>query len=331
MIERIVGPLPDWAYRENPILSYHLRGGEPGRVTRMLRGFGITGLLALLLAGGYAYATDIFNAPAGQNLTEAANRVLFFPLVILQLFMGIMALAYTVGTVGEEQRRVTWDNLRATPNGAGLTLRTRWISVFYRLRLLLFVVTIARLLLIFGVLRDLTAFQGRYLDLLVGGVTPNFPVTLGGIPFAVPVAALMLSLFLTAALLLPFTMVAFDAAIGLWFSTRFHNRAFTVVLQFLLVVLRVAAIGGLVWLTLGFADGSFSLEIGAPDWLPVQWLVLFGMSAFADLGTKFLHLGFAGEMWVIVPYSIFIGPLLLVFTLLQAFLADVILKRAVAV
>jgi len=332
MIQRITGPLPDWAERENPILNYHLRSqAESTRRAQLLRALGMIIGMGILIAGGYAYATNLLTGPPGQNITESANRVLFFPLVVIQVFMGIMALSYTVGAVGEEQRRVTWDNLRATPSGAGLTLRTRWVAVFYRMRALLIIVTILRLTLVLGVLRDLTAFQGRYLDLLIGGVTPALPVTLGGVPFAVPVAAVMLSLFLTAAVLLPFTMLALDASVGLWLSTRFHQRAFTLVIQFLLIIVRVVVVAGLIFITLAFVENNLSLQINSADWLPLEWLTVFAFSAFADLGVKLLHLGFAGEMWVLVPYSIFIGPALLLFTLLQASLADLILRRAVAV
>lgn len=332
MIRRIIGPLPDWAERKNPMLSYYLktRGNVPRR-TRLLRALGVIMVIGALLAGGYAYATNLFVDPPGQNLTEGANEVLFFPLVFLQVFMGVVALGYTVGAVGEEQRRITWDNLRATPNGAGLTLRTRWVAVFYRLQVLLIVVTVLRVALVLGLLRDLTAFQGTYLNLLIGGAQPTLPAEVGGIPFAEPLAAFMLSLFLTAVMLLPFTMLAFDAAVGLWLSTRFHQRAYTLVLQFLLIILRVAAVGGLVWLTFQFVENNLNLTWDAAPWLPLEWLTLFAFSAFADLGVRFLHLGFAGEIWVLVPYSLFIGPALLVFMLVQAFFADLILKRAVTI
>jgi hypothetical protein len=330
MMQRIIGPLPDWAERTNPILSYYLRTRSgASRRARLARALGVVLVIGALFVGGYAYATNLFQDPPGQNLTEIANEVLFFPLVFLQAFMGIVALAYTVGVVGEEQRRITWDNLRATPDGAGLTLRTRWAAVFYRLRVILVVVTVLRLLLVLGVLRDLTAFQGRYLDLLIGGAAPALPVELGGVPFAVPVAAFMLSLFLTAAVLLPFTMVAFDAAVGLWLSTRFHQRVYTLVIQFLLIVLRLAIVGGLIWAAFQFVDNNLNLAWDAAPWLPLEWLTLFAFSAFADLGVRFLHLGFAGEIWVLVPYSLFIGPGLLLFMLVQAFLANVILKQAV--
>jgi hypothetical protein len=330
MIRRIIGPLPTWATREHPVLNYHLRGqARRTRPQRYLLGLLVLVMLAFLLAGGYAYATNLFANPPGQNLTESANRIFFFPLVILQLLVGVTSLSMTVGAVGEEQRRVTWDNLRATPSGAALTIRTRWAAVFHQSRFLLLVITALRLLLIFGLLRDLTAFQGDYLNLLIGGVTPTIPPTLGGVPFAVPVGAVLLSLFMTAAALLPFTTLALDAAVGLWLATRFHRRVYTLVIQFLLVLFRVVLVGGLVYVTLAFVDNNINLSVRLLDWLPLEWITLFAFSGFADQGVKLLHLGFAGEVWVLTPYSVFIGPALLILAIGQAALADWILGRAI--
>lgn len=324
MLQRITGPLPDWANREHPMLHYQLRQSE--RITtrgRILRAVLLVLVLAALGIGGYAIATNVFTQPAGQNLTEIAVNIVFYPVVIVQVGVSIAALALTVGVVSEERSHLTWDNLRATPIGAGLTLRTRWAAVFYRLRGVLGAVTFVRLFLIAGVLLDLTAFQGRYLDLLIGGIEPNIPAQLGGIPFAVPAAALMLSLFLTAALLLPFTWVAFDAAVGLFLSNLLGQRVYSLVVQFLLFVLRIGVVGGLVWFSLRYVDGGQTLE----SWQ--AWLTMFSFAAVADWGLMMLQLGFAGEIWATVPYGIFIGPALLVFALVQALFADLILRWAV--
>jgi hypothetical protein len=91
----------------------------------------------------------------------------------------------------------------------------------------------------------------------------------------------------------------------------------------LLFVLRIAVVAGLVWLALRYIDGAQALEA----WQ--AWLAMFSFAAVADWGLMLLHLGFAGEIWATVPYGIFIGPALLLFALLQAFLADLILRWAV--
>ncbi len=329
MIQRITGPLPDWAERTNPLLSYQLRQSE--RISsggRVLRGLGIALGLLVLAVGGYAEATSLFTRPPGQNLTESVVQVLFYPMVIVQVVISISALGLTIGTISEERSHMTWDNLRATPKGAALTFRTRWAAVFYRLRGLLGLVTLVRLVLIAGVLLDLTAFQGRYLDLLTGGITPDLPNTIAGVPVAVPLGALLLSLFLTAALVLPFTTVALDASVGLLLSTLLKQRVYSLIVQFLLFVLRVALVAVLVLVVTAFLEGRQSpIQLQAVSWQ--AWLAVFGFSAIADWGLLMLHLGFSGEMWATVPYGIFIGPLLLVYALVQASLADVLLRAAV--
>ncbi len=324
MIQRITGPLPEWASRKNPILNYQLKQSEStSSRARVMRALLIAFGLVILGLGGYAAATDIFTQPPGQHLTDSAVEILFYPMVILQVLTGIAALSLTIGTVSEERSHLTWDNLRATPIGAGLTLRTRWAAVFYRLRGLLALITIVRVLLIAGVLLDLTAFQGRYLDLLIGGITPDIPTTLSGIPFAVPAAALMLSLFLTAALLLPFTSTAFDASIGLLLSNILRQRIYSLIIQFLVFVVRVGIVAGLIWLVQRYVDGTQTLT----EWQ--AWAALFGFSAIADWGLMLMHLGFAGEIWAIIPYGIFLGPALLLFVLVQALLSDLMLRWAV--
>ena len=62
----------------------------------------------------------------------------------------------TVNTVSEQKRRMAWDNLRATEGGAGVALRAKWASVYYRLRLLLGLVMVIRVGLVLGILYDLT-------------------------------------------------------------------------------------------------------------------------------------------------------------------------------
>jgi len=326
MIRFIIGPLPAWAERENPLLNYQLKQTEtPSRGSRLLRALLIVLLLAGLGVGGWAVATNVFAQPAGQHATDIAISVLFYPMLVVQIGLSLAALALTIGTVSEERGHLTWENLRATPSGAALTLRTRWASVFYRLRAALGLVVLIRLLLIGGMLLDLTAFQGRYLDLLISGVEPSLPTMLGPVPFAVPLAALLLALFLTATLLLPFTDVAFNAALGILLSTLISRRIYSVVLQFLLFIVRVAVVAALVWLVMGFIEGRspFPLE----DWQ--AWLSVFGFSAFADWGLMLLHLGFSGEVWTLIPYGLFIGPMLVVYMLLQAALANFLLRWAV--
>lgn len=316
ILQRITGQLPPWARADHPLLRYELAraAGQLSRRARYLRALWIV-LLALALAGGgYLIATGFLQQPPGQNLTESALNILFWPLLVAQLLLSVLALALTGSAISEEIRRQTWDNLRATAGGAELTIRTRWASVFYRARGLLGVLLGLRVLLIGGILFDLTAFQGRYLDLLINGIVPDVPVL---------VAALLLSFTMTASLLLPLTAVGFDAAVGLLIATVFQQRTYAILAQIIYMLFRLTLLVGLVFAVTQFINGDLAAsDAGA-------WFLVSGFAALGDWGLAFLNLGFYGEIWATVPYGIFMGLALLVFSLIQAALADAIVALAI--
>ncbi|MCS7071355.1 MAG: hypothetical protein NZM00_07610 [Anaerolinea sp.] len=315
MIQRLLfAQLPAWARPDHPAVRYQ-RGDRPQtRRARLLRALGEVLAGGLLLLIGYLAATRLFTVPAGQNVVESINAILYFPLLALHLLARVLAVALTSGTIADEIRRQNWDNLRATEHGAELTLRARWVVVFLRLNIILTAAIVARLLLIGLVLYDLTAFQGRYIDLLINGITPEVTV--------VP-AILLLALLLTASVLLPVTGVGLDAALGLLIATAAHSRGASVLLQGLFVLARAGIALLLTLLTTQFLAG----ELAASDiW---AWLLMAGQGALADGGLAFLYLGRFGEIWAIVPYGIFLGPALVLFALMQSFLADRILALAI--
>lgn len=315
MIQRLLfAQLPTWARPDHPAVRYQ-RGDRPQtQRARLLRALGEVLAGGLLLLIGYLAATRLFTVPAGQNVVESINAILYFPLLALHLLARVLAVALTSGTIADEIRRQNWDNLRATEHGAELTLRARWVVVFLRLNIILTAAIVARLLLIGLVLYDLTAFQGRYIDLLINGITPEVTV--------VP-AILLLALLLTASVLLPVTGVGLDAALGLLIATAAHSRGASVLLQGLFVLARAGIALLLTLLTTQFLAGELAAsDIGA-------WLLMAGQGALADGGLAFLYLGRFGEIWAIVPYGIFLGPALVLFALMQSFLADRILALAI--
>jgi hypothetical protein len=270
----------------------------------------------VLILGGYLAATGLLQHPPGQNLTESAIAVVFWPTLAVQILMRIGAITMTSNTVTEEIRRQTWDNLRATESGAALALRARWAAVFYRLRPILTIVVLVRVVLIAGILYDLTAFQGRYLDLLINGVVPDTSPA---------IAALLLAFLMTSTLLLPITGLGFDAATGLLFSALIQQRTYSGLLQILLIILRVAV---LLVLTIGATQLiNGDLQATAQDWS--SWLLIAGFAALGDWGLAFLHLGFYGEIWATIPYGIFLGLALLIFAIVESGLTDWILALAI--
>jgi hypothetical protein len=313
--QRFARQLPDWARRAHPALRYEL--GSPAQRparSRYLRALAVVlGLLALGLAG-YAIATGLFTRDAGANPLEALQNTLYWPTVVLQLLLIAASFSLTIGKVSHETRRQNWDNFRATPDGADLTLRARWAAVFYRLRPLLTVVLIVRIVLLAGLLWDLTAFQGRYLDLLISGITPDVGIV---------AAILLVALTMTAALLLPITSVGLNAAFGVLLSTAVRQRTYVTLVQVLYLILRIGLALGLLWAANAFLGGDLTpSDSGA-------WLLLLGAAALGDWGLALLSLSMAGEIWATVPYGILLGAALLGVALLQAALADALLNWAV--
>jgi hypothetical protein len=318
MMRLFVGQLPDWARRDHPVLHYEL-GAEakaPLRV-RLARAFGVIAGGALLLLLGYLIATDVLKHPAGGTSVEGINAALFWVLILLQLILSIAALTSTSNFVGDEMRRQNWDNLRATEQGAEMAMRARWIAVFYRLRGLLGVVLLARALLIALMLWELTAFQGRYLDLLINGIVPTVPLV---------AAVLLVSFMMTAALLLPLTSVGFDAAVGLVVSALVQQRTYSTLVQGVLIFLRIGVLALLLFGANQFLTGQLfqSNDVGA-------WLLMTATSAAADWGLSFLNLTRSSEIWATIPYGILIGLVLLVLALVQAAVADRLLLLGVRV
>jgi hypothetical protein len=315
MLQRLAIQLPEWARADHPLMRYELgRAARLPRRRQYLRIAGFVALVLILFWGGYVVATNFFQNAAGQNLTESLIAVVFWPTLVIQVLMQIASLALTVNTVSEQKRRQTWDNLRATEGGVALAFRTRWATVFYRLRPLLAVVMAIRLVLIVGILIDLTAFQGRYIDLLINGVVPDVsPV----------VAALLLAFMMTASLLLPLTSVGLDAALGLLVSVTVQQRLYSVMTQVIVIGIRLAIVIGLTVGATQFIRGELTLADGT------AWALMGAFAGFGDWGLSFLHLGFYSEIWATIPYAIFMGIGLLIFSMAESALTEWVLNLAI--
>ncbi len=315
MLQRLTGQLPEWARPDHPILRYELSRVQPltprEKYTRALFVV-VVGLI--LVVGGYMIATGFLRYPAGQDLTASVMAVVFWPVFATQLLLRAGVLLTTVNTVGEEKRRATWDNLRATESGAELRLRTRWAAVFYRMRLFIGLLIGVRVVLVIGILYDLTAFRGGYLDMLTANIVPELPVFIG---------AILLAFVMTASMLLPLTGIGLDAAIGLLLSTTVHERTYAVVAQILLILARVVIAGALLLAVSQFLSGQLQTADG------VAWLMVTGFAAAGDWGFSLLQLGALGNIWALIPYALFIGLGLLIFALLQAAITDWLLGIAI--
>jgi len=321
MMQRLTTQVPVWMRPDHPILRYAL--GNPKREistrARFTRRFAFIALVALLILSGYLIANAVLDEnPLDQPVSEMLINVLFWPAFVLQVILQVIVMAMTINTVGDEKRRQTWESLKTTVSGASLALRARWSAVvFYRVGGLLSVLVLVRLVLVGGVLFDLTAFRGEYLNYLTGSIEPDVPLAAG---------IVLLALTMTASLLLPFTGVAFDASVGLLVSTLVQQRTYVVLAQIALTAVRVLIVGALLIGVTQFREGTLTpdaTELGI-------WMLLFGFAVIGDWGLSLLYLGYYGaEVWAEVPYGILIGVAMLGFVVVQAALTDLIMSLAI--
>jgi hypothetical protein len=314
MLKFLISQLPDWARPNHPILQYELAPLKQveSRKTRFLKIL----ILALILGlGGYLYATTIYVSPTQNNITDLAWRTLYFPTLLIQVITSILALSLGISSVGQERHNRTWDNLRATEIGAELTLRTRWIAILYRLRAPIIAILLVRVVLLIGLLYDITAFGGLYPEMLTQNLTP--------IVADARIGLVVLVFIMTATMLLPITMIASSAGIGLLISVGIKNRTYSATLQAILILIQLLVTIGLLIALSQFLLGQLDLTGSA------LFTLFMGYSSFGDWGLLFLQLGSVGEIWAIVPYGIFIGIGLVVLMLIQSAVTDGMLWLAV--
>ena len=322
MIKRLIGTLPDWAQKSHPHIRY-LASAEQ-KPTRIARLIGFTSLLIILgIFGliGFANASTFFQSnPFDLPFSMFLFEFLFWGMLILQVGLSIAALLPPISFIATEKAKQTWDGIRTTHQGIGLLIRARWsVAVFHRLRPVLILLWVARVILIGGLLYDLTGFGGEYMSSLSANITPKLDQ---------PIVLLLVVMGITASLLMPLTSVGISTALGLWLSTWVKKRIYIALLQTLLVMIQAIIAGGLVILFLSIRDEQLVNQIlstNSSQFITplVLWLLLLGFAVFADWGMTFLYLGlFAGTIWAKIPYGIFLGAGALAMVFIQAFLTD---------
>lgn len=311
MFQRLAMQLPPWARPDTPVIRYVMGTQSP-----FSRRAWLTQLVAALVALVVAAVVITLTAPEmGQSLSERVMTIVFWPTVLAQAALSVAALVYTSSAISAEKRRQNWDNLRATGNGAALALRAQWsAAVFYRFSGLMTAILLVRVLLVGLIVYDLTAFRGEYLNYLIGAVIPEVPILAG---------VVLLALTMTACFILPLTGLGLDAALGVLLSTLVSGRVFVALAQIVFGVLRFVITFGLIALLVYATDPTLNVSEG------VRGLAMLGMGAFGDLGLRYLHLAFLGELWATVPYAVLIGAALLVVAFMQALLTDGLLAWSV--
>lgn len=318
MLRRIIGDAPQWAQRKNPVLSYELVRhrilSDPR--SRAARIASWTLFLSVLLLGGYVYATEFLQRSFQEPYTLDVWRALYFPLLILQLLLRVLAISLGIRSVSEERRRQTWDNLRATESGPHLALFTRWYAILrFRLQSVFVLLYVGRLVLLGALLYEAASVAGDYLGIMAGRSDPSVSF-MGGV--------LLLAAWMTAFLLLPVTAAGVDAALGLVIATRLRSQTVQGILQGLLVLLRLGSAIVLFVLFSRFMARELPL-LGSGEALALE----SAFAAFGDWGLAQAQLTQTGQLWATVPYSIFIGVGLLLLAVLQILLTEGLLRFAV--
>ena len=302
--------LPDWAHPDHPILQYELaqRRLTGSRWKSLLQLF----LLGMILGGGgylFASATSI-NAGAG-NLADFLWRGLYFPSLLVQTATVLAALAFGIGSVEGDRSRQTWDSLRVTEFGAGMTLRARWAAILYRLRAPIIALLLARLVLQFAMIANLTAFGGGYLRVL-GSSIAELWITLP-----------MVVLLMTAQTLLPLATAGAAGAFGILISVAIKQRLFALAIQLVLSVALVAAVSGGLFAVTSALQG----ETLASDGL--RFFLFLGYSGFADGGMLLANLGSLGAVWNTLPQGAYLSIGLVLMLAFGAFAIDGCLGLAI--
>lgn len=333
MLRRLYAQLPAFARPDHPIMRYLLlrEGRRASRGSVVLRGLGIAFVVALLPLGGWLIATRFGAQPIEtDNRFDAIYQTLYWALVALQILMRVSAMNATIGVIAAEERQQTWDTLKITTEGALLTLKARWAAAFYRLLPVLIILILARALFVLIALYDLTTFQGKYIDILLSGTVPlGEPHLSKDLAQSVGVTAgvIIAALGMTAALVAPFTALAFDAALGLLIGTLARTRFASLLGQLGLVLGRLLLTAWALWVGAAALSlnpfGALNVALAGASPSPLAgWLgALFGV-AEGDLGLTMLHFPYVGRMWVDYDYGVFIGVAFLGYVLLQAALAN---------
>ncbi len=312
MIQRITGPLPFWTRREHPLLKKELAVTSSPKM-RWLRLLLMVFITVAITFVSFAVHTNGFQQRAASTWIDAFHHIAYFPTLLLQVLAIIICVVSTVQIINEAIRGGIWESIRSTENGVGLLFRTRWASLFYKLRPILLILFAVRAVMILGLMVDLTSFNGDYLDLLISDMEPHMNVF---------VAILLIASLLTASMIQVFVNVGFESSLGLYIATLTRGTFYTSAAMWVWLILRVTGITVLVLAVTQYTSGSWVLDASS------AWLLMLGFLFLGDWGLFLLSLTRFASFWLIVPYGIFIAPALLLAVVIQAYLSDKLLAAA---
>lgn len=263
----------DWASER--WRGLHMRAPQqPVRRWPRLIGAALFTLGLLLISVGAA--TEAFRALDGLRWLEQAWRSLWVAGLLLQA----AATLWVVIAIRPARRD---DLLRATPEGLALWVRSAWLHILRRARVLLLYLVLVRVAMTGLLLVEMTAMRGRYLDLIIAFEMAT--------PLPLALMLLLIALGMTVALLLPLLALAFDAMLGLLMAYTLPERTFALVYQVGWVLTRWGSMAAFSWLY----DRVVSREVltSAESVLP-----LYAASALVgDHGATFTSLTRMSAAW----------------------------------
>lgn len=288
---------PDWASFTDPAFRYEKSVNDPTlkETNRRHFLFSMT-LMTILLFMNVILFSKLF-AISSHYWTETLWRSLYPSTLIIQTLL-ILAAFYLASTgITRARNNRTWDDLRVTEIGIKRFIQVQWTMTFYRLRYIIAYILIVRIMLLMGVLYDITAFRGEFLANYTLSSEPSLDLFPG---------LLALICFMTAAFILPFVSLGLEAALGLMLSSRLASRTWRGIFLLSYILFRFLICVALVFTFILQSQTQFSGFL----------LVPYGL--FVDFGLSFMQIDVAGNLWLSVPYSIFIG---LIWLILGAFLS----------
>ncbi|HVO70868.1 MAG TPA: hypothetical protein VMT24_12530 [Aggregatilineaceae bacterium] len=316
--QAVLDQLPNWARPDDPVLRYSLRREQrPPTAMRWLWRLSAALVVSALLAMSLL-AYDV-HTPLGMSGRDgsALHTVFYFPLLIVQWAVLVIALLSASNAVPNERQRGTWEDLKITSHGAEKMVRAQWAAVFYQMRWALIFLIAMRLIFAGLMLADLTDYQGYRLELSISGITPQV---------SSEAAVILLAALLTAALLQLPVLIGLNAAVGLVLSTAFRRRGLTSLAR--LVGFLGMSGGLLLCLSAGQSvlDSTYTYERMS---MLARWIGLLLAGVFGDQGLRFMDLQTYLQTWTDVDYGVLLGAALLAVVVVEVVLTNVLLMLAV--
>jgi hypothetical protein len=304
--QTLYAQLPDWTQPSHAVLRYVLHRRSRRHGWRLLgRSGGVMAIVGLVTISWLAYHV---HSPlvVGDSCSSALLAVLYFPMLILQFVLLILALVRASDAVTTEQQRGTWELCRVTSHGAEKLVLTRWVAVFYQMRALFVALMVPRVLFAGIMLIDMASYRGHYLNLYMAGSPSPVPLS---------VSVIMLAALTTAALVQFPVLIGLNAAIGVLISAAFRKREIAGLARIVVFAGEIALFG------LAFQAMRSALESdprayvtghAAEPW--ADWMLI---GTLGDQGLRLMDLRTFLQTWIDVDSGVLLGGALLILVIAQ--------------